>query len=374
MTIDKQLKVLYNVYILYSIWYIYMFDDSVQRLGFCCKYLDQDQSQPKKLLEQLQRPLNTKSTTVAWLNRQSRDVAEQRLWDIMEHNISAIYRLVDYVGHLPNELRMVRLGSDILPVYTQQDWAYYWQRSDIKAYCEREFAKVGELARMLDVRLSFHPGQFTVLASDRPDVVERSIEEFEYHVDMARMMGFGQEFMDMKINVHISGKQGAEGIIKVLPKLSPEALNTITIENDEMCWGLDESLKLKEHVALVLDIHHHWIRDEEYIQPEDDRVKAVIDSWRGVRPAMHYSYSRNEHLPVGDDTHTRMHDIVGLLESGHKKQKLRAHSDYYPNRAVNEWALSFWDKFDIQCEAKAKNLATQQLFEQAKSYEATVVR
>jgi UV DNA damage repair endonuclease len=230
---------------------------------------------------------------------------------------------------------------------------------------EEGFAKVGQHARDKDVRISFHPGQFCVLASDRPEVVERSIDEFEYHATMARYMGYGKEFQDFKINVHISGRQGADGIIKVLPRLSTEALNTITIENDEMCHGLDESLKLKDHLALVLDIHHHWIRNEEYIQPEDDRVKEVIDSWRGVRPAMHYSYSRDEHLPATDDTHTNMHDIVGLLEQGHKKQKLRAHSDYFPNDVVNDWALSFWEQFDIQCEAKAKNLASQQLYNRA---------
>ena len=47
---------------------------------------------------------------------------------------------------------------------------------------------------------------------------------------------------------------------------------------------------------------------------------------------------------------------------GCKKQKLRAHSDFYPNEKVNEWALSFLDNFDIQCEAKAKNLASEQLY------------
>ena len=182
---------------------------------------------------------------------------------------------------------------------------------------------------------------------------------------MARWMGYGKEFQDMKINIHISGRHGAEGVIQTLPRLSPEVRNTITIENDEMCWGLDESLKLTKHLALVLDIHHHWIRDEEYIQPEDDRVKAVIDSWRGVRPAMHYSYSRDEHLPISDDTHSSMHDIVGLPEAGHKKQKLRAHSDFYPNEKTNDWALSFRKDFDIQCEAKAKNLASGQLWQQA---------
>ena len=49
-----------------------------------------------------------------------------------------------------------------------------------------------------------------------------------------------------------------------------------------------------------MDIHHHWIRDEEYIDANDDRVKRVIDSWRGQRPSMHYSYSRDEHLAVAN--------------------------------------------------------------------------
>ena len=156
----------------------------------------------------------------------------------------------------------------------------------------------------------------------------------------------------------------------MLPKLSPEARNTIAIENDEMCHGLDASLMLKDHVALVLDIHHHWIRDEEYIQADDDRVKMVIDSWRGVRPTLHYSYSRDEWLPEpsllgANHQHGHMHDINELLDLGCKKQKLRAHSEMYPNEKCNEWALSFWNDFDIQCEAKAKNLASTQLYDQA---------
>ena len=342
-----------------------MFDNDLQRIGFCCKYLDPDQSQKPKVLKEIQQNFTERQTTVTWLNRQDKAVAEERMLDIAAHNMQSAYNLVEYVSTLPENRRMVRLGSNQLPAATHENWSYLWQDPTNVKMLEEGFAKVGQLARDKDVRLSFHPGQFCVLASDRPDVVERSIDEFEYHVNMARWMGYGKEFQDFKINVHVSGRLGAEGLIKVLPRLSPEALNTITIENDEMCWGLDESLKLVDHVALVLDIHHHWIRDEEYIQPEDDRVKAVIDSWRGVRPAMHYSYSRDEHLPNTNDTHTRMHDIVGLLEEGHKKQKLRAHSDYFPNYDANAWALSFWSQFDIQCEAKAKNLASEQLYNQA---------
>ena len=50
-----------------------------------------------------------------------------------------------------------------------------------------------------------------------------------------------------------------------------------------------------------------------------------------------------------------------LLENGYKKQKLRAHSDFMWNNAVNDWALTFWDTADIMVESKAKNLASMKL-------------
>jgi UV DNA damage endonuclease len=341
----------------------------VRRFGFCCKWLNDESEFGGMKVNAKDRDLNGRSTTMRWL-REHKDEAEQRQWDIMNHNAAAAVRMIERVGTLPPERRMVRLGSEMLQGYTEKDWKSWWQQRHIQDHLAKIFAPVGEASRKHDVKISFHPGQFCVLASDTPDIVDRSIEEFEYHGDMARWMGFGRTFQDgCKINVHISGRQGPDGIRKALPKLSPEARNLITIENDEMGHGLEKSLELEKDLALVLDIHHHLIRDEEYIEPTDDRVKRVIDSWRGVRPSMHYSYSRDEHLEVaglGERTHTEMHDIKMLLERGCKKQKLRAHSDLLPNRKVNDWALSFSENFDIQVEAKGKNMASEQLYRQAK--------
>ena len=335
---------------------MYMFDNSIHRIGFACKYWHPDRSLTKKLLEEIERPLNERSTTITWLNRQTREVAEQRLWDIMEHNVSSLNNLIEFVGGLPNELRMVRLGSGILPAYTEPSWSYYWQLPDVRRYLETNLAQVGDKARARDIRLSMHPGQFTVLASDRPDVVNRSIEEFEYHTDVIRYLGYGRTFQDFKCNVHISGRQGPEGIKSVLPRLSPESRNCITIENDEMSWGIDASLELWQDCALVCDIHHHWVKTGEYISPTDDRLARIKDSWRGVRPVIHYSVSREDYL-IDHCTQTKP-DYAQLLESGYKKGKLRAHSDMYWNTAVDEWAASFNTDFDIMCESKHKQLAS----------------
>ena len=291
-------------------------------------------------------------------------MAEQKLWELLEQNISSVYKIVERVGSLNEHLRMVRLSSDILPVYTHPSWAYFYQLPDVRAYLEKEFSRVGELARLQNVRLSMHPGQFVVLASDNPGIVTRSIEEFEYHVDMVRWMGFGRSFQDFKVNVHIAGRCGGEGIRQAYKRLSPEARNCITIENEEMKHGLDDCLAISDVVPIVLDIHHHWVREGQYILASDARVQKVIDSWRGVRPTCHFSVSREDVL-VGHDTIVAP-DYNLLLESGHKKSKLRAHSNFYWNTAVNDWALSFLDNFDIMCEAKAKNLASARLFERAK--------
>ncbi len=337
----------------------------VKKIGFACKWIDHpDQVNGIKPKDECKK-YNTGATTVSWLNRQSQHVAEEKLWDLVKGNIEATRLLVEKVGTLDENLRMVRLSSDILPVYTEPSWQFFYGLSDVRTYCERAFKQVGDVARASGVRLSFHPGQFTVLASDSPDIVNRSIEEFEYHADMARWMGYGKSFQDFKINVHISGRQGPEGIRQAYKRLSPEARNCITIENEENAWGLDDCLELSDILPIVLDIHHHWVREGEYLAVTEERVQRVLDSWRGLRPTLHYSVSRENWL-VGHSPDA-LPCRQSLIENGHKKQKLRAHSDFYWNRAVNEWALSFWDKFDIMCESKGKNLASFALYEQAKN-------
>jgi UV damage endonuclease UvdE len=331
------------------------------RIGFACKWIDRaDQVDGLKPNDEA-RQYTTGTTTVAWLNRQTREVAEQKLWDLMVHNIESFRKLVEKVGTLDESLRMVRLSSDVLPVFTEPTYSYYWRLPDVRQYAEQHLKNVGDVARDRNVRLSFHPGQFTVLASDNPNIVEKSIEEFEYHATLAKYMGYGKSFQDFKINVHISGRQGAEGIRRAFQRLSDEAKNCITIENEEITHGLDDCLAISDIVPIVLDIHHHWVREGDYILPTDPRIQQVVDSWRGVRPVVHYSVSREDTLVD--------HDVSvlpcrkSLMESGHKKAHLRAHSDFYWNRAVNDWALTHLEWADIMCESKAKNLASRALYD-----------
>lgn len=339
---------------------MHSFDISTKRIGFACKWAEINKKGEIASVE----GLNTGGTTLAWAKRNSRATAEQKIIDVAKTNIMNTHALIKKVATLPEPLRMLRITSDMLSFYTHEDFQPFWQSTDVQDSLARWFAPLGETARQNNVRLSFHPDQFVVLASDREEVVNKSIEEFEYHVDMAKFMGYGKQFQDIKINVHISGRKGPQGIRDVFGRLSPEARNTLTLENEEYTHGLSDCLSLSDLVPTVLDIHHNWIREGTYLDCNSDLAKKVIASWRGVRPTLHYSVSREDVLT--GHTINQLPDQATLIAQGHSKQKLRAHSDYFWNDAVNDWALTFNQNFDIMCESKGKNLASFKLFESIK--------
>jgi UV DNA damage repair endonuclease len=332
----------------------------MNKIGFACKYMHVDRTLSAKDLETIERQYNTKTTTSKWLMGVDINDAYAKLFMVVEHNLASQLKLLEYVNTLPEQLRMVRLSSDLLPLYSHHAWGHFYKRKDVIEILERGFSKIGEYARQHKIRMSMHPGQFCVLASERADVVTKSIAEFEYHVDMIRMMGYGQSFQDFKCNIHIAGTHGVEGTISVLPLLSSEARNSITFENEEKKYGLDDCIKLSAYAPVVLDVHHCWIHEGEYIDINDDRIQRVIESWRGVRPTMHYSQSREF---IQDHFNTTDKLEVSKLMKHYNKKDLYGHSDYMWNDWSNRYVKEFMPYFDIMFEVKSKNLATIQYYE-----------
>lgn len=311
------------------------------KLGFACKYIDYRGKQP----------FASRSVNFAQLSKLDDQQQIDKLIEIAGHNVTALFSMIEHVGKQRPDMRMFRITSDLLPLFTHPKVHHLYERH-VLPLVGPMLAACGVVARRRNVRLSFHPGQFTVLASDKPHVVENSIRELEYHTWCAVQMGYGRKFQDFKINIHLSGAGGASEFRRNFGRLSPECRLMLTVENDEVSSSIEQCLTLADCCPVVLDIHHHWVMSNEYIQPHDSRVQQVINSWRGVRPTMHFSVSRPEFVPSD-----RLPDQNTL---GVARGKLRAHSDYYHNKAVNEWALCF-DQFDIMCESKAKNLARTEL-------------
>ncbi len=330
------------------------------KIGFACKY--KSGSSSIKTIKEEESFFNTKTTTAKWLNNQSVDIAEERLFSIINYNLESLNRINKYIKTLPKELQMFRISSDILPFYTHKKWKYFYQKKEIQELLISRFADIGRSFRNNNIRVSMHPGQFCVLASENPNVVENSIEELEYHMDMIRMMGYGERFQDFKCNIHISGKKGVEGILSIKERLSSTAHNCLTFENEEWTYGLYDCLLLSKYFPIVLDVHHFWIKEEYYIDIKSEDVSRVIDSWRGVRPTMHYSQSHENILPYLNNTDSFL-DIKLLLENKEiSKRKLSAHSEMMWNDYTNQYILNFLDYFDIMFEAKHKNLSTIEFY------------
>lgn len=337
---------------------MHSFDNTTNRVGFACKFSEIDKKNNVISIPEY----NCKTTTIAWLNRQSKSVAETRLMDIIKHNVQSIKNVVNHLSTLDPELRMFRISSDVLPSYTHCDYQGFWRSQNTQDLLTKWFSVIGETARKNNVRLSFHPDQFCCIASESDSVISNSINELEYHADLARFMGYGKKKLDFKINIHLSGRRKSSGLDLVWDKLSPELKNCLTLENDEFQTGLDELLLLSDKVGIVLDIHHHFIHTGEWIQADDPRINRVVDSWQGVRPTIHYSVSREEYLPNHDPDILLNRDL--LIADGINKTKLRAHSDYMWNNKVNQLAKTHWQWADILVEAKGKNLASFDLFNQ----------
>lgn len=332
------------------------------RIGFACQYRHSIRSLSLADLKAIETAFNPRTTTLRWMSGVAPKVAQAKLMEVVTHNLDAQLRLLGYVADLPQTLRMLRLSSDLLPFYSHADVRAFYQDPAMQQWLGERFAAIGELARAADIRLSFHPGQFCVLGSDKPGVVENSLAEFEYHADMIRMMGYGVQFQDFKCNVHIAGRLGGEGVRAVWPRLSEVARRCITFENEEKTYGVDDCLQLADLAPVVLDIHHCWINENDYIAVDDPRVARIIDSWRGVRPVMHYSQpqERLQQLGFSADQKLEMADLLAVLP----KRDLYAHSERMWNRWTNAYALQFSERFDIMFEAKDKNLAVLDFYRQ----------
>jgi len=327
------------------------------RIGFCCKYI------PESGDPDLTRALNMSTVKVTHLARLDRKEAYNKVASVVAHNLRAARRQVEHVAGRPKLERLHRLSSDLLPAYTHPIVQDFYRDPDLRSLIENELASTGRLAREKGVRLSMHPGQFCVIASTNPSALANGLAEFEYHVDVMVLMGYGGGWHPhgAHINIHAGAKAvGVEGFRSSLDRLSADGRNLITVENDEVSYGLDDILPLADDLPIVLDLHHHWIHSRgEYIEPDDPRIQRIIASWRGVRPVSHVSVSREALLP-GHDIRS-LPDFEGLVAAGVSPRDLRGHSDLMWNQAVNDLVTRHLTWSDFEIEAKLKNKASESL-------------
>lgn len=299
---------------------------TLPRLGLCCQFLD--------------APIRFRTATHRYVSSLPPAAGRTYLSDIVRHNAVALsdaIRQCDQLG-----IGAFRINSQILPLATHPTSGYRLPDMDEDGSITALFERAGRLATELDVRLSFHPDQFVVLNSERPEVVTASLREMHAQADLAVLVG-----ADV-LTLHAGSSAGGlpESLARLergIEELAAPARERLALENDDRRFTPASLLPLCERmgVPLVYDVHHHRCN------PDGLDVTTVTDlavaTWRGREPHFHVSSPRE----------------------GWEGRDTRPHADYVMRNDFPEAWHSRHMTVDI--EARAKERAVLQLLEQLRS-------
>lgn len=258
------------------------------RLGLCCIFLKQ--------------PIKFRNTTVKAISSMDRDAALAKLSGLCLANAESLQAALQFCAD--NGIGCFRINSQILPIKTHAECGYNVSELPDGAEIVRRFKVCGEFARDRDIRTCFHPDQFVVLNSPRPDVVNRSIAELEYQCEVAEWVG-----ADV-VNIHGGGGYGdkpdaLDRFARNLNRLSDRARSRLTVENDDTTYTPSDLLPMcgAEGIPLVYDVHHHRC-NQDHLSVEDATEQALatwnrmpmfhisspIEGWKGPKPRRHHNF------------------------------------------------------------------------------------
>ena len=245
------------------------------RWGLCCQFLD--------------APIKFRTATHRYVATLGDDAGRAYLTAIARDNAQALTDAVRQCAALG--IGAFRINSQILPLATHPVSRYVLGDLDSDGTITAAFRAAGQLARELDVRLSFHPDQFVVLNSERADVVAASVDEMRMHGEMAALIG-----ADV-LTLHAGSTAGgmSEALVRLergIERLTPAARERLALENDDRRFTPEVILPLCERlgVPMVYDVHHHRCNPDSLdVHAATDRAAAT---WGSREPHFHLSSPR----------------------------------------------------------------------------------
>jgi UV DNA damage endonuclease len=284
---------------------------------------------------------------------------DTRRWQSGPDLGTSIARLHDIFDHLERiDVRMYRMATGIAPYSSHPELTQF--RDQPQRFAS-ELRRLGDRAKGMGLRLSTHPGQYTVLNSENPLTVDAAVEELEVQAELLDGMGLGPEAV---VILHVGGVAGDKEEAKVrfekgFARLSERAQARLVIENDDRSYSLSDALDISDRTGcrVVWDVLHHHCLDPDRI-PDDEALRLASDTWAGsgAVPKIHYSTPRA-------NVEMRTKKVGRKTISTPAAPPLRAHADMIDPLGF-EWFLTHVVRdaeVDVMLEAKAKDLALLEL-------------
>lgn len=260
----------------------------VPRLGLACQFLDE--------------PIRFRTTTATSLLRLPRGDQLAKLSTLCLHNAQSLQQAILFCTE--HGIGCFRITSGLLPVITHPQAGYAVNDLPAGDQVIAALCEAAALAKSRGLRLVFHPDQYVVLNSPRPEVVTQSIAELEYHAELCDWTG-----ADV-INIHGGGAYGdKKSALRLfeenVTRLSDRVRRRLTVENDDKIYTPADLLGLCERTGLplVYDVHHHrCLPDGMSVEAATDRALATwnreplvhlsspIAGWEGPKPHCHRDY------------------------------------------------------------------------------------
>lgn len=285
----------------------------------------------------------TSSKTISYTNYlkiENKQEKDKKIDEIIVSNLNSLSELIDY--NIKNNIHFFRLTSNLIPLATLKDVKFEY----IKCY-QNLYQKIGNKIKANNMRVDFHPDQFTVLNSTKSEVVQNTIDILNYHYSLLKALNVENKIIILHIGSSVLGKKNSiQRFINNFNKLPNYLKSSIVLENDDKTYNIKDTLELCQtlNIPMVLDYHHYVCnKDNLDISKYYD---SIFKTWTKTNPKMHFSSPKSK-----------------------LKKEIRSHHDYIDCDQFISFLESIKNlnyNIDIMIEAKAKDEALFRLIRQLK--------
>lgn len=220
-----------------------------------------------------------------------KNATPENLTALITHNLHSLENMLQY--NRENHISLFRISSDLIPFGSSEVNCLPWE-----TIFQDTFQKLCTLIRSNQIRVSMHPGQYTVLNSPHKDVVERAFLDLEYHAKVLDCLGTED---DCKIILHIGGMYGNKpqaiaNFIRHYEHLSSSIRKRVVIENDDRSFTIEDVMEIgiKLGIPVVFDAFHHSVNPAALSLEPAEWIKNCCKTWKKADSVQKIHYSQQE--------------------------------------------------------------------------------
>ncbi|MFW9889730.1 MAG: UV DNA damage repair endonuclease UvsE [Candidatus Thorarchaeota archaeon] len=236
---------------------------------------------------------------------------EPRLIATIQENLQCLKRIIKF--NIGNNILFYRITSDLIPFASHPTMNVDW-----KSRFSGELSEIGKLAGSAGMRLSMHPGQYTVLNSRSNPVYRNALADLQYHCDILDLMNLG---LDAKVQIHIGGVYGdkdssLQRFAERHDFLDSTISRRLVVENDDRSYTHQDCMHLNNltGIPVVFDnLHHSVLNNGESMR---DSLKRSAATWKNHDgpPIVHYSSQSPKGRPGKHAATLDANDFKGFLQ------------------------------------------------------------